>query len=101
MNCPGEDDQKTTMGFQKLKPQVITYRNYKNFNNDRFQAGIKTCGFDTKDINSFKETILSVFSKYAPIKKKYIRANEAPFMTKNLHKEIMKRSRHLVVELSG
>ena len=81
------------MGFQKLKPQVITYRNYKNFNNDRFQADIKTCGFDTKDINSFKETILSVFNKYAPIKKKYIRANEAPFMTKNLHKEIMKRSR--------
>ena len=53
---------------------------------------MKTCGFDTNDINSFKETILSVFNKYAPIKKKYIRANEAPFMTKNLHKEIMKRS---------
>ena len=81
------------MGFQKLKPLVINYRNYKNFNNDRFQADIKTCGFDTKDINSFKETILSVFNKYAPFKKKYIRANEAPFMTKNLYKEIMKRSR--------
>ena len=51
---------------------------------------MKTCGFDTKDINSFKETILSVFNKYAPIKKKYIRA---PFMTKNLHKKIMKRSK--------
>ena len=72
------------LGFQKLKPQVITYRNYKNFNNDRFQADIKTCGFDTKDINSFKETILSVFNKYAPIKKKYVRANEARFMTKKL-----------------
>ena len=35
---------------------------------------IKTCGFDTKDINSFNETIPSVFNKYAPIKKKYIRA---------------------------
>ena len=34
---------------------------------------IKTCGFDTKDINSFKEIILSIFSKYAPIKKKYIK----------------------------
>ena len=53
---------------------------------------MKTCRFDTNDIKSFKETILSVFNKYAPIKKKYIRANEAPFMTKNLHKEIMKRS---------
>ena len=24
------------MWFEKLKPQVITYRNYKNLNNDRF-----------------------------------------------------------------
>ena len=86
-------DRWTVFKDFKLKPQVITYRNYKNYNNDRFQGDIKTCGFDTKDINSFKQTILSVFSKYAPIKKKYIRANEAPFMTKNLHKEIMKRSR--------
>ena len=54
---------------------------------------VKTCGFDTNDINSIMETTLSVFNKYASIKKKYIRANEAPFMTKNLHKEIMKQSR--------
>ena len=78
------------MGFQKLKPQVIPYRNYKNFNNDRFKGDIKTCGFDAKDVNSFKETILSVVNKYAPIKNKYIRTNGAPFMTKNLHKEIIK-----------
>ena len=43
----------------------------------------KTCGFNTNDINSLKETILSFFSKYAPIKAKYIRENEASFMTKN------------------
>ena len=79
---------KFKMVFQKLEPQVVTYRSYKNFNNDRFQSDIKTCGFDTKDINSFKETILSVFNNFAPIKKKYIRANEAPFRTKNLHKEL-------------
>ena len=54
---------------------------------------IKICGFDTKDIYSFKETILSVFNKHAPIKNKYIRANEAPFMIKLLHIEIMRRSR--------
>ena len=26
------------MEFQKLKALVITYRNYKNFDNDKFQA---------------------------------------------------------------
>ena len=55
------------MGFQKLKRQVD--RNYKNCNNDRFQANIKTCGLYLKDTNSFMETILSAFNKYAPIKK--------------------------------
>ena len=44
-------------------------------------------------MSSFKETNLSVFNEYAPIKKKYIRANEASFMTKNLHQEVMKRSK--------
>ena len=37
----------------------------------------------------YKSTIFNIFS----IIKKYIRANEAPFMSKELHKAIMKRSR--------
>ena len=74
------------MGFQKLKPQTITYSNYKNFDNDEFQTDIKICRLDKNDINSFKKTILSVFNKYAPMKKKYIRAKEAPL----LEEEIMK-----------
>ena len=48
---------------------------------DKFQADIKTCTL-ANAINSFKEAILSAFSKYGPIKKKYIRENDAPFMTK-------------------
>ena len=84
------------MGFQKLTPQVITYHNYKNFDNDKFQADIKTCGFDTNDINSFKDTILSVFNKYAHIKKKYIRANDAHFMTKTYIKKLSRlRNKYL------
>ena len=34
------------------------------------------------------------WSKHASIKQKYIRANEAPFMTKELDREIMKRLRN-------
>ena len=44
-------------------------------------------------MRTFKETVFNIFNKYAPIKKKYVRANEAPFMTKELPKAIMKRSR--------
>ena len=31
--------------------------------------------------------------KHAPLKKRYVRANQSPFMNKKLSKEIMKRSR--------
>ena len=39
------------------------------------------------------ENTISYLNKHAPIKRKYIRANEARFMTKDLHKAIMKRSK--------
>ena len=39
------------------------------------------------------KTVFHIFNKHAPIKRKYIRANESPFMTKDLHKAIMKRSK--------
>ena len=34
-----------------------------------------------------------MLNKHAPIKRRYIRANEAPFMTKDFHKAIIKRSK--------
>ena len=46
-----------------------------------------------KDVRNLKETIFNVFDKHVPIKQKYLRVNEAPFMTKELHREIMKISR--------
>ena len=34
-----------------------------------------------------------ILEKHAPTKKKYVRTNQAPFITKAVNKEIMKRSR--------
>ena len=48
---------------------------------------------NTTDLEGFMKTEFHIFNKHAPIKRKYIRANEAPFMTKDLHKAIMKRSK--------
>ena len=39
------------------------------------------------------ETFEEVLNKHAPLKKKFIRANNASYMTKNLRKAIMKRSK--------
>ena len=81
------------MGFQKNLPKIIAYRNYKKFENAIFGDDVNNFAFDQFDEGNFKETIISIFDKHAPIKQKHLRANEAPFITKELHREIMKRSR--------
>ena len=77
------------MGLQKLKPRVIVYRDYKNFDNAKFRYDIVTATSNVNDFGMYKSTIFNIFS----IIKKYIRANEAPFMSKELHTAVMKRSR--------
>ena len=46
---------------------------------------------NTTDLEGFMKTVFRIFNKHDPIKRKYIRANESPFMTKDLYKAIMKR----------
>ena len=43
--------------------------------------------------DTFECIFMEVLNKNASVKKKYIRANNAPFMTKTLSKAIMIRSR--------
>ena len=81
------------MSFQKLQPK-INYRDYKNFDNEKFRSDICKMNLNTTDLEGSMKTVFHIFNnKHAPIKRKYIRANEAPFMTKDLHKGIMKRSK--------
>ena len=41
----------------------------------------------------FLNIFIDILNKHAPMKQKYLRANQGRFMTKDLHKAIMKRSR--------
>ena len=82
---------KLKIGFQKLKPQIVVYRDYKHFDNENFWLDIQSCASEN-NMKCFKETVFCIFNKHAPTKRKYVRANEAPFTTKELHKTIMKRS---------
>ena len=43
--------------------------------------------------DDFEETFLSLLNKHAPLKEKILRYNNDPFMTKELRKKIMKRSK--------
>ena len=67
------------IGFQKL-PKIIAHRDYKKFDNAKFRDNVNDFAFDQFDISNLKETIFNIFDKHAPIKQKYLRANEAPFI---------------------
>ena len=44
------------------------------------------------DYETFESVFLSVLNKHAPLKKTFVRGNQAPYMTKQLRKAIMRRS---------
>ena len=80
------------------RPSVITYRKFKDFSNIEFikdpeEHLTKFEHFDSVPSNLFKENVNTILEKHAPTTKKYVRANQAPFISKTLSKEIMKRSR--------
>ena len=70
------------------------YRAYKNFDQDVFCQELRTSlsSETIHDYTSFEEKFLEVLNKHATLKKKVLRANHAPYVTKALRKAIMKRS---------
>ena len=47
----------------------------------------------SSNYNRFQNILRELLDNHAPLKKKYVRANNSPFMTKSLQKMIMNRSR--------
>ena len=84
--------------FQKLEPKIINYRNYRYFSNDRFREKVTSelskvvLENSDKGFNKFLDVCKEALNMYAPLKKKYIRGNNSPFMNRILSKEIIKRS---------
>ena len=89
----------TKMAFQKLKPRVINYRDYKHFNNERFRDDLLSeisnsyLEFDNNSFDEFFNMCRSTLDQHAPRKQKYARGNHMPFMNKTLSKEIMRRTK--------
>ena len=78
-------------------PKVISYRNYKHFDNDRFRNDLliefMKKGFLNLKCKKVETIFLKTFEAHEPMRKRYIRANNSPFMNKELCKAIMVRSR--------
>ena len=78
--------------FQKPKPKEIVYRNYKKFDRHIFKDELKLKLESITNYESFEDVFLTILNKHAPLKKNVLRFNQAPYMTKALHKAIMRRS---------
>ena len=82
--------------FTKLKAKEIIYRDFKKFYEECFNNDLRTelSSKSIKSYGSFENVLLNTLNKHAPIKKKkkMLRANHAPYITKTLRKAIMKRS---------
>ena len=77
--------------------ETVFFRNYKKFDNSAFKDALnrELIKYDLNNIeyDTFQEIIVSLLNVYAPLKKKYLRANHASFVTKELRKAIMERTR--------
>ena len=83
---------KTT--FPKAKPQIIQYRDQKNFVLENFKVELDR-KLKTNEINTYSQfhgIYLDVLEQHAPMKKKVYRANHKPYMTKDVRKAIMRKS---------
>ena len=78
--------------FKKQKPKIVTYRDYKRFDNEKFRESLISYFSAGKNISydAFENLFLHTFDKMAPIKQK---GNQSPFINKDIHKAMMTRTR--------
>ena len=83
--------------FRKQEPKIFNYKNFKkvynrNVRNDLLSE-ISKKGFHDRNCMEFETLFLVTLNNHAPMTTKYIRANNSPFMNKDISKPIMVRSR--------
>ena len=81
-------------GSFKGRPRETIYRSYRTFNIKTFKTTLshKLSRLESNSYSEFEKAFLTVLNKQAPLKTKFIRHNNNPFITKELQKAIMKRS---------
>ena len=84
--------------FQRIPHKNVLYRTYNKFNPENFLKYVRNLPFDNLDrfsnpLVGLTTLFKSVIDRHAPLKTKMIRGNQVPYMTKELSKSIMQRSR--------
>ena len=83
--------------FKKGPPKIISYRDFKSFSNEHFlnelNANLSIYDINNIEYDLFEGVLMLLLNRHAPLKFKYVRANESPFMNKELRKSVMLRSK--------
>ena len=80
--------------FPKSKALEINYRNYKHLDEFSFNEDLKLA-FDNTGVQIWEEfegIFMRLLDHHARLKRKVLRANNAPYITEKLRMAIMKRS---------
>ena len=84
--------------FEKLQPRVVSYKDWKYFENDRFRADVlselRTTNTEKNEegLSDFLNTCKRILDLNASRKQKYVRGNNMLFNNKALSKEIVIRT---------
>ena len=75
--------------YDKLPPKIIKYRQWKHFNQDLFKFELSESLQENKNANlkgyiTFEKSFETILEKHAPLKTKFLRGNNQPYMTKDL-----------------
>ena len=73
-------------------PSKVPYRDWGKFDNGVFRTKLREAlgRVESHDYKSFEQTFLSLLNFHAPMKSKKQHENYKSYMTKTLHKAIMK-----------
>ena len=82
-------------GIFRGPPRKKVYRSYKNFDLEHFNIALKSEleKLNNSAYNEFETAFCGVLNKHEPFKVKMLRHNNNSFLTKNLRKAIMYRSK--------
>ena len=86
--------------FKKLSPKIVKYRDHKHFYQEKFLHDLDTKLLQgdlfrncEEPYEKLSEIFINILNFHTPLKQKQVRGNQAPFMTKELSKAVMVKSK--------
>ena len=81
-----------TTSFRKIPAKIVLYRDKKEFSSANFHCELSTIDLYNTSNDQFVSEVMEILNYHLPLKKRYVRSNDCPFITKSIRKEHMKRT---------